>query len=85
MNYQELSKQYSICCEEIQRTTAMLYEEIHDLRGNPVKDWEKIIDKITKYRQGVKAETDHIILMCQKYNETLLKNEINAVKEYEKS
>ena len=71
MNYQELSRQYSISCEEIQRTTTMLYEEIHNADGNPIKDWEKIIDKVNKYRQGIKAETDHIISTCQDYNEAL--------------
>ena len=49
----------------------MLYEEIHDADGNPIKDWEKIIDKVNKYRQGIKAETDHIISTCQEYNEAL--------------
>ena len=67
MNYQELSHQYFICCDEIQRLTVMLYEEIHNDQGDPKHNWEAIIDKVKSYRQGVQAETEAIITACQEY------------------
>ena len=69
MNYQKLSEQYFICCDEVQRLTVLLYEEIHDDQGNPRTNWEGIIDKVNKYRQGVQAETEAIITACQEHNE----------------
>jgi len=75
MNYQELSEQYLVCCNEIQRLTTMLYDELHTDEGDPVTDWEQVIDKVNQYRQGIQAETNAIINICQDYNETPLNNE----------
>ena len=50
----------------------MLYEEIHDMEGDPISEWEIIIDRINKYRQGIQAETEAIITICQDYNEIIL-------------
>ena len=75
MNYQELSKQYLVCCSEIQRITTMLYEELHNDEGNPLSDWEQVIDRINQYRQGIQAESEAIISICQEYNETRIKSE----------
>tara|TARA_R110000796_G_scaffold23219_2_gene66714 strand:+ start:2390 stop:2632 length:243 start_codon:yes stop_codon:yes gene_type:complete len=75
MNYQELSQQYFICCDEIQRLTVMLYEEIHDEEGRPRTNWEAVIDKVKSYRQGVQAETEAIITACEEHNEAYISSE----------
>ena len=76
MSLERLSEQYHICCDEIQRITTMLYEEVlHDSKGIPVHDWERVIDSVKRLRQGIKAETDTIIEVCREYSESKQKNE----------
>lgn len=53
----------------------MLYEELHNDEGNPLSDWEQVIDRINQYRQGIQAESEAIISICQEYNETRIKSE----------
>jgi|TARA_R100000278_G_scaffold76996_1_gene59923 hypothetical protein len=69
MSYQNLSEQYALCCEEIQRLTTMLYEHLHNEDGTPDADWEAVIDKVKSYRKGIRAETDAIIDVCREYHE----------------
>ena len=58
---------------EIQSITAQLYEDLHKDNGEPINNWETVIDLALDYRKGVLAEIEGIRTACEEYNESKVK------------
>ena len=73
MNSKELSNMYFVTCDEVHEITTRLYEDLHKENGEPINNWEAVIDIILDYRKGVLAEIEGIRSACEEYNESKVK------------
>ena len=73
MNSKELSRLYFVTCDEIQYITAQVYVDLHKDNGEPINNWETVIDLALDYRKGVLAEIEGIRTACEEYNESKVK------------
>ncbi len=73
MNSKELSNLYFVTCNEIHEITSKLYEDLHKDNGEPINNWEQVIDTMLDYRKGVLAEIEGVRSACEEYNESKVK------------
>lgn len=73
MNSNHLSKLYFYSVEEIHQITTELYEDLHTDSGDPIKNWETVMDLLVEYKKGIAAEVEGIKSAIEEYNESKVK------------
>lgn len=73
MNSKELSELYFGSCDEVHEITTRLYENLHKDNGEPVQNWETVVDQILEYKKGVLAEIEGIKSACEEYHDHKVK------------
>jgi len=73
MNSKKLSELYFGGCDEVHEITTRLYENLHKDNGEPVHNWETVVDQILDYKKGVLAEIEGIKSACEEYHDHKVK------------
>jgi len=69
MTKEKLSQLYAFATGEIHRLTTELYEELHDDKGAPGRDWDKTLDEVRKYKRLVILELEGIKHALKEFHE----------------
>lgn len=67
MDKEKLSRLYSFSANEIQKLTIELYEELHDDKGDPIQEWEPMLNNVRKYKRLVIQELEAIKVALREY------------------
>lgn len=69
METAQLSKTYGGACNRLHDAITLLYEAIHDSKGNPHTDVGYVVDRVSEYRRWMLMEADLIREAVREYDE----------------
>lgn len=69
MDTQHVSKSYFTATSRVSDLMTELYEDLHDYKGRPLVDIERVTDKINAYKRVVRAELELIKSAVEQYEE----------------
>lgn len=69
MTDEKLSRLYAFATGEIHKLTTELYEELHNEKGAPDKDWDRTLEEVRKYKRLVILELEGIKHALKEFHE----------------
>ncbi len=66
---QSLSEYYSIACLRVHALISEMYESLHDADGEPISNYDEVLDKLMSLRKEMFEELDLIKSICREFNE----------------
>ncbi len=66
---QSLSEYYSIGCLRVHALINEMYESLHNADGEPISNYDEVLDKLMSLRKEMFEELDLIKSICREFNE----------------